>query len=145
MTYGTPATAAAKRATTTIPIVMISIGDPARVGLVARLAHPGGNVTGNSNQGPELAAKRLKVTTTLDPTALLDIPVPEGQPRVTLRVRLPNRTLTADIAAKSLRKAQTAVRDAGAGSVSLVLQGHLDGDTIAEAGLSSQPRAARSP
>ena len=60
-TYGTPATSAAKRATTTIPIVMIAIGDPARVGLVASLAHPGGNVTGNSNQGPELAAKRLQL------------------------------------------------------------------------------------
>src|SRR5262249_31754945 len=60
-TYGTPATSAAKRASTPIPIVMTALGDPARVGLVASLAHPGGNVTGNSNQGPELAAKRLQL------------------------------------------------------------------------------------
>lgn len=45
-TYGTPATRAAKLATTTIPIVMISVGDPVRTGLVTSFARPGGNVTG---------------------------------------------------------------------------------------------------
>jgi putative tryptophan/tyrosine transport system substrate-binding protein len=47
---------------------MIGIGDPARVGLVASLAHPGGNVTGNSNQGPELAAQRLQLFKLAFPT-----------------------------------------------------------------------------
>src|SRR5262249_49456691 len=48
VTFGSPATQAAKQATTTIPIVMVSIGDPIKAGFVASLAHPGGNVTGNS-------------------------------------------------------------------------------------------------
>jgi hypothetical protein len=61
-----------------------------------------------------------------------------------LRIRLPGRTLTADIAAKSLRKAQTAIRDAGADNIVLVLQGHLiAGDVIAEAGLAAQPKTAK--
>jgi hypothetical protein len=46
VTWGTPAALAAKRATSTIPIVMGAIGDPVRVGVVSNLAHPGGNITG---------------------------------------------------------------------------------------------------
>jgi hypothetical protein len=42
------------------------------------------------------------------------IPVEDGKPRVRLRIRLPDRKLTADIAAKSLRMAQAAIREAGA-------------------------------
>jgi putative tryptophan/tyrosine transport system substrate-binding protein len=60
-TYGTPASFAAKQATTTIPIVMISIGDPVRAGLVPSLARPGGNITGNTNIGPDVGAKRLQL------------------------------------------------------------------------------------
>ena len=55
----TPAAQAAKKATRTIPIVMIALGDPVGTGLVDNLAHPGGNVTGMSLMVPELAAKRL--------------------------------------------------------------------------------------
>jgi len=60
-TYGTPATRAAKQATTTIPIVAISVGDPVRAGVVASLARPGGNVTGNSLLAPDIAAKQLQL------------------------------------------------------------------------------------
>src|SRR6516165_5945825 len=59
--YGTPPTEAAKAATTTIPIVMIGVGDPVRAGLVASLARPGGNVTGNTVLSPALGAKRLQL------------------------------------------------------------------------------------
>jgi len=55
----TPAVAAAKRATTTIPIVMAPAGDPLGTGLVESLAHPGGNVTGLSAATAELAGKSL--------------------------------------------------------------------------------------
>src|SRR5262249_7048349 len=51
-TYGTAPTFPAMPATITIPIVMISVGDPVRAGLVASLARPGGNVTGNTILGP---------------------------------------------------------------------------------------------
>ena len=58
---GTPCSQAAQAATQTIPIVMVAVGDPVRAGLVASLAHPGGNVTGNSTLGPDLAPKRLQL------------------------------------------------------------------------------------
>ena len=58
---GRPQALAAKKATTTIPIVMASVGDPVGAGLVASLARPGGNVTGFSSLAPELNSKRLEI------------------------------------------------------------------------------------
>jgi putative tryptophan/tyrosine transport system substrate-binding protein len=55
------ATRALKRATSTIPIVMAIVADPVGSGLVASLAHPGGNVTGFSQMIPELSAKELQL------------------------------------------------------------------------------------
>jgi len=67
-TYGTPPTQAAKAATSTIPIVMISVGDPVRAGLVQSLAHPGGNITGNTILSTDLAPKRLQLIREIIPT-----------------------------------------------------------------------------
>ena len=58
-TAGTPPTIAAQKATSNIPIVFVAAGDPVGTGLVASLARPGGNITGWSNQTPDLAGKRL--------------------------------------------------------------------------------------
>jgi ABC-type uncharacterized transport system substrate-binding protein len=58
---GITAALAAKKATTTIPIVMTRAGDPVALGLVAGLARPGGNVTGLSSLSFELITKRLEV------------------------------------------------------------------------------------
>ena len=67
VTIGTPAGFAAKQATATIPIVLGANSDPVGVGLVASLARPGGNITGNSLMAPELSAKRLDMLHRLDP------------------------------------------------------------------------------
>jgi putative tryptophan/tyrosine transport system substrate-binding protein len=66
--YGTPPAEAAKAATTTIPIVMIGVGDPVRAGLVASLAHPGGNITGSTVLSPDLSGKRLQLLREAIPT-----------------------------------------------------------------------------
>jgi putative tryptophan/tyrosine transport system substrate-binding protein len=67
VTAGGPAGAAAKKVTQTIPIVLGAISDPVGVGLVASLARPGGNITGNSLMAPDLSAKRLDILHTLAP------------------------------------------------------------------------------
>jgi putative tryptophan/tyrosine transport system substrate-binding protein len=61
VTTGTPGTLAAKQATSTIPIVFASSGNPVNAGLVATYARPGGNVTGFTILGPELEGKRVQL------------------------------------------------------------------------------------
>jgi putative ABC transport system substrate-binding protein len=61
VTVATTQALAAKRATTTIPIVMATAGDPMRVGVVTSLARPGGNVTGVTLYGTELSRKRIEL------------------------------------------------------------------------------------
>jgi putative ABC transport system substrate-binding protein len=65
---GTPASFAARDATTTIPIVMGSVAaDPVETGLIASLARPGGNITGMTSVSAQLAAKRLQLLQELVP------------------------------------------------------------------------------
>jgi ABC-type uncharacterized transport system substrate-binding protein len=59
--FGTPRAKAAQRATKTIPIVAISIGDPIGAGLVTSLARPAGNITGNTILGPDIVTKKLQI------------------------------------------------------------------------------------
>ncbi|HLX28241.1 MAG TPA: ABC transporter substrate-binding protein [Casimicrobiaceae bacterium] len=91
VTIGTPTVMIAKKATTTIPIVMAGAGEPLELGLVSSLAHPGGNVTGVAhNPGPEFAGKSLellkhaapglsRVAILWDSGALHEVPSLEGQ------------------------------------------------------------------
>jgi putative ABC transport system substrate-binding protein len=67
VTAGTTAVLAAKKATSTIPIVFASAGDPVRTGLVASLARPGGNVTGLSNLQTDLGGRRLELLSEVVP------------------------------------------------------------------------------
>jgi putative ABC transport system substrate-binding protein len=69
VTNGTAAARAVKNASASMSIVMYSAGDPVAAGLVASLAHPGGNVTGSANVSKELFAKRLELLHELLPTA----------------------------------------------------------------------------
>ena len=90
---------AAKKATTTIPIVMANSGDPVGAGLVASLARPGGNVTGLSSLAPELNTKRLEI---------LKDAVPKLA-RVGL-LRPPGGGIAADLQLKELRPAALALK-----------------------------------
>jgi putative ABC transport system substrate-binding protein len=71
VTWQTPPSLAAKKATSEIPIVMADSGDPIATGLVTSLAHPGGNVTGMTGQTDELAAKNVEFIRELIPDAHL--------------------------------------------------------------------------
>jgi len=65
--FVTAASLAAKRATNTIPIVMVAVSDPVGAGLVTSLARPGGNVTGTSGQSGQIAPKSLEFLTAVVP------------------------------------------------------------------------------
>jgi len=91
-----------------------------------------------------LSANKLKCTLVLKSEELLTIPAPDGTPRIVLRIKLPDRTISADINAKSLRRAQTAIRESGPENIACILQGTLTAnDVLADAGLAAQPRAKK--
>jgi putative ABC transport system substrate-binding protein len=80
VTRSTSVAVAAKQVTSTMPIVMISVGDPVGAGLIESLARPGGNVTGLTNFAPELIAKRLELLKEVVPRATrVGVLTPEGQ------------------------------------------------------------------
>ena len=98
VTAGSPAARAAKNATTSIPIVMATGGDPVGLGLVATLARPGGNVTGLTTLSRELSGKRLEM-------------LREALPRVTRMGMLWHRT--SDIDALTRRETEEAAQTLG--------------------------------
>ena len=89
------------------------------------------------------ASGPLKVVAAIEPAELLDVSVPDGKPRIELTIRLPDGSVTADLAAKSVRRAIAMVREHGPEAVAAIVQGRLSGNQIAEAGLSVQPKAPK--
>ena len=85
VTHGLPAARAAKAATTDIPIVVATAADLVGNGLVASLPHPGGNVTGTSDQNTELSGKQVQLLKELLPrlkrVAILENPINPGAVR----------------------------------------------------------------
>jgi putative tryptophan/tyrosine transport system substrate-binding protein len=68
VTAGTPATLAVQKATKSVPLVMIAVGDPIGTGIVSSLNRPGGNITGLTSISPELDGKRLELLKEVVPT-----------------------------------------------------------------------------
>ena len=98
VTAATPAAKAAQAATRDIPIVIVDPGDPVEAELVASLAHPGGNITGQTSIAPDLAGKRLEL-------------LKETAPTITRVAVLWNSAIPpAEVAVKELRAAATILK-----------------------------------
>jgi putative tryptophan/tyrosine transport system substrate-binding protein len=107
VTSGTPQVIAARQATSLIPIVFASAGDPVGSGLVASLARPGGNVTGLSSQMTDTTAKRLEFLREIVP----------GLRRLAIMVNVSN-----PLAVLEMVEAQEAVRTLGLQTISLEIR-----------------------
>jgi hypothetical protein len=109
----TPTVLAAKQATSVIPIVFATAGDPVGSGLVATLARPGGNVTGVSSQGSDAAGKRLELLREVVPGlrrfgVLANLA--SSYPALELsEVQAASRTLGLDVSPFDIRRAQDIV------------------------------------
>jgi putative tryptophan/tyrosine transport system substrate-binding protein len=97
VTHGVPAARAAKTATTDIPIVVATAADMVGSGLIASLSHPGGNVTGTSDQNTELSGKQMQLLKELLPrlkrVAILENPMNPGAVRTSEETKKAARDL----------------------------------------------------
>jgi putative ABC transport system substrate-binding protein len=110
VTQGTATVIAARQATSVIPIVFAGAADPVGNDLVASLARPGGNVTGLSNQGTDLAAKRLELLREIVPAfGRVAIIGNVGNPAIVLEMRevqAAARMLRLEVAILEIRRAE---------------------------------------
>jgi ABC-type uncharacterized transport system substrate-binding protein len=94
--WGTPAVIAARRATSTIPVVMVAAGDPMAMGFVTNLARPGGNITGISNMAPDLGGKLVEHLVELVPgMKYIGVVRNPNNPVVTLLLRETGKAISA--------------------------------------------------
>jgi putative ABC transport system substrate-binding protein len=110
VTSGTPAVMASKKATSVIPIVFATAGDPVGTGLVASLAHPGGNATGLSNQMVDTGGKKLELLREVVPgLSRLAVMGNVGNPLVVLEmseVETSARTFGLKVATSAIRRVE---------------------------------------
>jgi putative tryptophan/tyrosine transport system substrate-binding protein len=108
VTHNTPGPLAAKKATSVIPIVFATAGDPVGTGVVASLARPGGNVTGLSSQAPDTAERRLELLREVVPgLRRLAILSDVGNPFIVLEIseiQKAARTFAIEVAASEIRR-----------------------------------------
>src|SRR5215469_14764900 len=109
VTLAPQATLAAKRATQTIPIVFVAMGDPVASGVVASLARPGGNVTGTTRMISEMSAKHVELLKEIDPAlsnlAVLWNPNNSSHPSALKAVESSARSLSLQIQRFEVREA----------------------------------------
>jgi putative ABC transport system substrate-binding protein len=113
VTSGTGLVLAAKQATSVIPIVFAATGDPVGTGLVTSLARPGGNVTGLSNQVPDLVGKRLELLREVVPSlGRMALLANVGNPVVILeidQIQASARTIALEVIPLDIRRGEDIV------------------------------------
>ena len=138
LTYATPSSIAAKKATAVIPIVFAAAGDPVGTGLVASLARPGGNITGLSIQQTDLASKRLEMLREVLPgLRTVAILVNIGSPNSVLEMgeaQAAARTLGLAVVTSEVQRAEDIAPALDA------LKGHADGLYVCSSPLLSTNR-----
>lgn len=153
VTWQTPTTTAAKRATDRIPIVMADSGDPVGTGLIASLARPGGNVTGMAGMTAELAGKSVEFIRDMLPSsttiaALCNGPDPFSKPFLA-QIELGGRTVGVAIkpmilaGSHELDAAFTTMRDERVDAV--IVQPSLPANRTAELALGNRLPAVSVP
>jgi putative tryptophan/tyrosine transport system substrate-binding protein len=86
--WGTPTVIAVRRATSTVPIVMVAVGDPVGSGFIASLARPGGNITGLTTIAADLSAKLMELFAELVPSMKrVGVVRNPNNPNVTMQLR----------------------------------------------------------
>jgi len=137
----TPCALAAKRATTSIPIVMAAVADPIGSGLVQSLARPGGNVTGFSNMAAETAGKSVELFRDMLPSlrrvAVLANPVDPFTKSFLEQVHLAGRAASIEIAPLAMARGPDEVEPAFADMASaradaVIVQGIFFSKAIAD-------------
>src|SRR5437016_6541514 len=146
----TPAIQAAQRATSTIPIVMVRVGDPVGSGFVASLARPGGNITGLSNSSVDVSSKYLELLRAAVPrlsrVTVLVNPANPIHPDFLKRLQATEKTNSVTISpveastASQIEAAFAAITRERAGAVIVLPDPFFASQARRIAGLAAQPR-----